>query len=277
MMASMTTPSEVRWNIFHGSQAEAYEEYLVPAIFGSMAADLVDRAAPRSGDRILDVACGTGIVARTAADRVGPSGRVVGVDLNPSMLAVAARASRSHPPIEWVEASAESVPYDDESFEIVLCQQGLQFFPDRSAALGEMHRLLAQDGRVLISVWNDVGRGFDALAAALGHHVSPEAGAALAKGPASMREGTELTNLMRAAGFSEVSLEAISVRIHFPSPAEFVRQYVSGTPLAASFDRVTESAREQLLGEVAEQLQDVVDADGLTFMGKTNVGIGIRR
>ena len=276
MVASMTAPGDIRWNLFQGGQAEAYEEYLVPAIFGPMAADLVDRAAPRSGDRVLDIACGTGILVRTAADRVGQSGRVAGVDLNPSMLAVAARSSRSHPHIEWVEARAESVPYDDEWFDIVLCQQGLQFFPDPSAALGEMHRLLAPDGRVLISVWNDVGRGFDALAAALGHHVSPEAGA-LAKGPASMRDGTELANLMRAAGFSEVFVEAISVRIHFPSTAEFVRQYVSGTPLAAAFERVTESAREQLLGEVAEQLQDMVDTDGLTFMGKTNVGIGIRR
>src|SRR6266849_2829127 len=103
----MSTPGDVHWSVFQGTQAEAYETYLVPAIFGPMAAGLVGRAAPRPGERLVDIACGTGIVARTAANRVGNNGRVAGVDLNPTMLEVAARASAgSRPSIEWLEAKA---------------------------------------------------------------------------------------------------------------------------------------------------------------------------
>ncbi len=274
----MSTPGDVHWSVFQGTQAEAYETYLVPAIFGPMAAGLVGRAAPRPGERLVDIACGTGIVARTAANRVGNNGRVAGVDLNPTMLEVAARASAgSHPSIEWLEAKAESVPFEDESFDVVLCQQGLQFFPDRPAALREMRRLLAPGGRVLISVWTDVGRGFDALASALGRHISAEAGAALAKGPASLRDGEEISRLMKEAGFSDLSLETVTVQMRFPSAAEFVRRYVNATPLAGAVGQATQAARDQLIEDVAGHLRDLVDANGLRFEGSTNVVAGSRR
>ncbi len=269
--------SDVQWHVLHGSQADAYEKFLVPAIFAPMAADLVVLAAPRSGERVLDIACGTGIVARTAAGRVGTAGRVAGVDLNPSMLEVAAReSSSSRPSIDWLEARAESVPLDAESFDLVLCQQGLQFFPDRLAALREMRRLIAQGGRVLISVWRDVGSGFDVLAAGLGRHISADAGGALARGPASLRDGDELSALVQQAGFSKVGLETVTVSMHFPSPVEFVQQYVDATPLAAAVAQASQSARDQLLDEVAENLRDLTGPDGLRFNGETNIAIGIR-
>ena len=269
--------SDVQWHVFDGSQADAYEKFLVPAIFAPMAAHLVVLAAPRSGERVLDIACGTGIVARIAADRVGTAGRVAGVDLNPSMLEVAAReSSSSRPSIDWLEARAESVPLEAESFDLVLCQQGLQFFPDRLAALREMRRLIAQGGRVLISVWRDVGRGFDVLAAGLGRHISADAGGALARGPASFRDGDELSALVQQAGFSDVGLETVTVSMHFPSPVEFVQQYVNATPLAAAVAQASQSARDHLLDEVAENLRDLTGPDGLRFNGETNIAMGVR-
>ncbi len=274
----MSVPGDIEWSAFHGSQAEAYEMYLVPAMFGPMATVLVDLAALVPGERVLDVACGTGIVARTAASRVGPSARVTGVDLNPTMLAVAASASASPTPaIEWLEAKAESVPLGDDAFDVVLCQQGLQFFPDRPAALNEMRRLVAHDGRMLVSVWHDIGPGFDALAAALGRHISAEAGAALAKGPASLRDGAELTALVKGAGFSDVSLEPVTVRINFPSAAEFVRRYVSATPLSVAVANASQAARDQLVEDVVDELRDLVGVNGLELEGKTNVVIAVRR
>ena len=274
---TVVNASDVQWHVIHGSQADAYEKFLVPAIFAPMAADLVVLAAPRSGERVLDIACGTGIVARLAARRVGTAGRVAGVDLNPSMLEVAAReSSSSRPSIDWLEARAESVPLDAESFDLVLCQQGLQFFPDRLAALREMRRLLAQGGRVLISVWRDVGRGFDVLAGALGRHISADAGGALARGPASLRDGDELSALVRQAGFGEVGLETVTVSMHFPSPVEFVQQYVNATPLAAAVAQASQSARDQLLDDVAENLRDLTGPDGVRFNGETNIAIGTR-
>jgi Methyltransferase domain len=149
-----------QWQVA-GTAAEVYEKELVPAVFAPWAPIVVDLAHPRKGDRVLDVACGTGIVARAAADRVGPNGRVVGVDLNPGMLKVAratwSTGSRSGMSAEWHEASADNLPFPDASFDIAYCQLGLQFFADRAAALGEMRRVLAGGGRLADGVARDRG------------------------------------------------------------------------------------------------------------------------
>src|SRR3712207_3990859 len=141
------------WQL-EGSAAELYERHLVPAITSLWAADLVERAAPQPGERVLDVACGTGIVARRAAERMG-SGRVVGLDINPGMLAVArALPPGSGPAIEWHEGSVLDMPFPEGSFDVCLCQLGLQFFPDRAAALREMRRVLRTGGRLTLSVFS---------------------------------------------------------------------------------------------------------------------------
>lgn len=139
-----------QWQL-DGRAPELYERYLVPAITAVWAADLVERAAPRSGERVLDVACGTGIVARRAAERVGNHGRVVGLDLNSGMLAVArSLSSQDASGIEWREGSALAMPLPDAAFDLVLCQLELQFFPDRPLALREMRRALVPGGRLAL-------------------------------------------------------------------------------------------------------------------------------
>ncbi|HLL50277.1 MAG TPA: methyltransferase domain-containing protein, partial [Thermomicrobiales bacterium] len=130
-----------------GNAAELYERYLVPTITGVWAADLVRRAALQPGERVLDVACGTGIVARLAAEQVGAQGVVVGLDLNTAMLDVArALPSPAGAPITWTEASVLAMPFPDATFDVVVCQLGLQFFPDRPQALQEMRRVLVSRG-----------------------------------------------------------------------------------------------------------------------------------
>src|SRR5712664_1454339 len=126
----MTNQQKSAWNDYGGSGPEIYERHMVPAIFGPWAVDLVKLAALIPGERVLDVACGTGIVARLAAERVGPMGRVIGLDLNAGMLTVARSASAGTENIEWREGNATALPFADKTFELVLCQQGLQFFPD---------------------------------------------------------------------------------------------------------------------------------------------------
>lgn len=125
------------WQL-QGSAADAYEEYLVPAIFRACAVRLLDVVGVEEGQRVLDVACGTGVVARLAADRVGASGEVTGVDVNPEMLATARRAANALGPsaavVEWREADVASLPFADGRFDVVLCQEAVQFFPDRGAA-----------------------------------------------------------------------------------------------------------------------------------------------
>lgn len=153
-----------------GTGAEMYERGLVPAIFAPWAAVLIKQAALQRGERVLDVACGTGVVARLAAKPVGSTGRIIGLDKDAERLAVAC----SLPPVpgvslEWQESNALAMPFADASFDALLCQQGLQFFPDRPAALREMHRALVPGGRLILSVWGSLEQcpGYAALVGAL--------------------------------------------------------------------------------------------------------------
>jgi ubiquinone/menaquinone biosynthesis C-methylase UbiE len=144
-----------QWQVA-GSAAQVYERELVPAIFGPWAPRVLDVAAPAAGEWVLDAACGTGVVARLAAERVGADGRVVGFDLNPGMLTVARSLPAGGAPIGWVQATAGRLPFPDGSFEVVCCQLGLQFFPDRAAALAEMARVLVAGGRLAAMVWRSI-------------------------------------------------------------------------------------------------------------------------
>ena len=158
-----------------GNAAELYERYAVPYMIGPWAPELIDLAALRPGEHLLDLACGTGVVARLAAPRVGPTGRVTGIDFNAGMLAVARALPRpSGPTIAWLEGSAVAMDLPDASIDVILCQQGLQFFPDKLAALREMHRVLVPGGRVLLSVWKSAGPYNIAVAEALEQHVGVE-------------------------------------------------------------------------------------------------------
>ena len=154
-----------------GSIAGTYEEIYVPRIFIPWAALLLDRAALRPGEAVLDIATGPGTVARIAAEQVGPQGRVVGADFSEAMIAIARtkapvpRAAK----IEYVVSPAAPLAVEDAAFEVVTCQQGLQFFPDRAAAVREMYRALKPGGRVVAAVWREIALqpSFAALDAAL--------------------------------------------------------------------------------------------------------------
>src|SRR5215468_6823133 len=142
-----------RWQL-SGQGPEFYEQHLVPALFAPFAESLVTQASLQLGERLLDAACGTGIVARMAAPRVG---HVTGLDLNPGMVAVARTAPTPlGAPISWQEGSLEALPFEEGTFDVVLCQQGLQFSPNRAVAVREMRRVLRMGGRLLCSVWRDL-------------------------------------------------------------------------------------------------------------------------
>src|SRR5438105_3778195 len=201
--------------------AELYERYVARYILGPWAPLLVAAARLAAGERVLDVACGTGVVARIAAQRVGSAGHVIGVDLNPGMIAVA----RSLPapngaPIEWLERSALDLGLEDASFEAVLCQQGLQFFPDKALALREMRRVLDRGGRLALSVWKGVGAYHQAAGDALAQFISTEAGARFC---ASRQVPTkeDLQRLATEAGFADVEVRIDRIDIHLPRIAEF--------------------------------------------------------
>jgi ubiquinone/menaquinone biosynthesis C-methylase UbiE len=199
-------------------------------------------AALQRGERVLDVACGTGVVTRLAAERVGAKGMVAGLDVNPGMLAVARAETPPHLAVEWHEASAEAMPLPDGAFDVVLCQMGLQFVPNKMAALREMRRVLAADGRVIITVPGPKPPLFTVMTDGLARHLGPEV-ASFGDLVFSMHDVDELAALMRGAGFRNVDVRAKSKKLRLPAPADFLWQYIRSTPIAQA---VAEADRGKL-------------------------------
>jgi ubiquinone/menaquinone biosynthesis C-methylase UbiE len=260
---------QVYANSYGGPPAENYERFFVPSIGAPVADDLLGTAALQPGQRVLDVACGTGVVTRRAAERVGVGGAVAGLDVNPGMLAVA----RSHTPpdisIDWYEASAESMPLPDEAFDIVLCQMGLQFVPDKLAALGEMRRVLDTDGRAFVTVPGPKPPMFAIMTDALARHLGPKA-ASFADLVFSMHNVDELAELMRGAGFREVDVQSKPKTLRLPMPADFLWQYIYSTPLAEAAAQAGKAKRDALERDVCVQWQAfAVDGSMVLQLGMT--------
>ena len=235
---------------FLGSVPENYERYLVPSIFAPRAEELVEVAGVRPGQRVLDIACGTGVVARTAARRLGSGSNVTGLDLSAPMLAVARSAAAADgATIEWREGSALQLPFADQAFDVAFCQQGLQFFPDRPAAMREMYRVLAPGGKLVLSVWREIelSPGFAVLARALTTHVSPKAGALFKSGPFGLGTTEELLDLIADAGFKDISIRASAKVLRFPSSDEFVLRYAPARRWPAQLSMWTTTPRLRCL------------------------------
>lgn len=250
----MTTATET----FHISldAPDAYESRFVPRLFAPWASPLVDAAGVDVGHRVLDVATGTGIVARTAADRVGGAGSVVGIDLNPAMLAV---AERLRPDIEWREGDAGELPFPSRSFDVVLCQAALMFFPDAMRALSEMARVVDDYGSVAIQVWDrrEDQPAYRQFIDAAAPHAGPDA-INLLSSYFSHGDLYELTALMRAAGLRQVLSRTETTFLHFDSVDEFVMTEVESTPLAERvsaevLERIIEDSRKALHGFKTEE------------------------
>lgn len=257
-----------------GDMAENYEKFFVPAIFEPWGRDLVDLVAPREGDNVLDVGCGTGIIARLAAQHVGPTGKVTGVDLNPAVLAVAGKMLSSGAQVEFTQVPADALPLEDASFDLVLCQQSLQFFPDKPAALREMYRVLRSGGRLAISVWRSIEHipAYTALADAIEGHVSP-APAAFIRFVGSMDDAGLLQDLVAEAGFREVNVQTASRTMRFPSVEEFVWQFIQATPMAVNplITEADEATRETVVAEMKANLRQYEGANGLAFPAEAHV------
>ena len=239
---------------YRGDPATNYERFFVPAIGAPLATDLIGLAALRPGERVLDVACGTGIVARLASQQVGNNGSVTGLDVNPGMLAVARTATPPGMSIEWHEANAEAMPFPDGSFDIVLCQMGLQFMADNPAALGEMRRVLVPGGRLICNVPGPTPQLFTILAEALARHVGGEA-AGFVNHVFSFHDTEEIQGIVRDAGFHDVSVESETRSLRLPAPQEFLWQYVHGTPLAGAAGQMDDESRSSLEHDVIAKWQ----------------------
>jgi SAM-dependent methyltransferase len=251
--------------------AEIYENYFVPAMFLPWADVLLRHAVPQPGERVLDVACGTGIVARQVAPIVGSNGQVVAIDMNPTMIAVAnALPSPSGAKINWKEGNAMFLPSADELFDLVLCQHGLQFFPDRSMAIEEMRRVLVPEGRALSIVLQALARHpvFEALMQSVARHLSIPLSTVIT--PFGLSDADELKNLFAAAGFQNVDIVPVSITARFPDPERFVPLAITSSAAAVSgFAKLQSPERTALLDAVRVEVEPVLsgycDADAVTF------------
>ena len=253
-----------------GSPADIYEQHMVPAIFARWAPDLIQAAGVRPAERVLDVACGTGAVTRLLAEQVGPAGKVTGLDITPGMLAAARLAAPSQR-IEWLEGSAVKMPLPDGTFDAVICQQGLQFFPDKAAALSEMRRVLKRGGRLALSCWRAVEHtpGYLVLEQALARRVGPEK-AALP--PFSLGDAGVIRDLVVGAGFREVKLRADAKMIRFRSAEHLVRAVVGGAPtMMGALTGQGEGVLDAIIAEVAEATKHYVDDEGWATSAVSNI------
>jgi ubiquinone/menaquinone biosynthesis C-methylase UbiE len=296
-MTSTNTTHPVYGTSYGGTAPENYERYFVPVIGRPFAEALVAEAALRSGERVLDVACGTGIVARLAAgvlqeirrkqqedrrylsksssnnDSCPPAGSfslppaagsVAGLDVNPGMLSVArASASAAGADIRWYETTAESIPLPDEAFDVVCCQLGLQFVADKAAALREMRRVLAAGGRILVST-PPPNPFFKTLEHALARHVGEQVAAFLGM-VFSMNDPHAFEQLLHDAGFRDVTVRTDTKKLRLPPAREFLWQYVHCTPLTGMLSQFDPGQMAAFENAVVAEWQPWSDASGMSY------------
>ena len=239
--------------------AEIYEAKFVPALFGEWAEHVIAAAGLVSGQAVIDVACGTGVVARAASEQVGHTGRVVGVDLNDGMLAV---ARRIRPDIEWHHGDVTDLPFASASFDAALCQAALMYFPDRVAALQEMARVVRSGGVVVTQVWGPFERQpaylrFSEIAA---RHAGSQA-LEVVGSYFSLGELEFVKDLYAKAGLEVSSILTRTGAVRFDSIDEFVAGEIEGSPL---IDQIDDAAYQRIRSECREELGEFVLPNGKT-------------
>ncbi len=255
---------------FSGSIPEFYDTYLVPLIFDAYADDLASRVASLEPKSVLETAAGSGVVPRALASRLDTDARYVVTDLNQPMLDHAAIKQGPDERIEWRQADAMNLPFDDNSFDVTICQYGVMFYPDRSQGYGEARRVLKDGGSFIFSVWDEIkANDFADIVTQVASDVFPDDPPNfLPRTPHGYYDHNQIRNDLDAAGFTDVSIDSIEETSKAPSPRHPAIAYCQGTPLrneieqrdASLLDHVTDRAAEAISerygeGEVAAKIR----------------------
>ena len=250
-----------------GSAPENYERY-VKVFLAPFVEAIMQRAKLEPGNAVLDLACGTGFVARAASGLVGSTGRVAGLDINGSMLEVARVAStNSNPPIEWHEASAEEMPFEDAKLNALLCSQGIMFFPELRKAVNEMHRVTATGGRIVASFWaGPMERSPYMEATRLRLEKALPEGSVGINDQGWRLDWEEIAAIFRDSGFEAIITETIEEMVSLPPVAEFLPGHVASLPCANEFEALEPAVRQLLYNDVTNDLAAYIQGDGTVLV-----------
>lgn len=235
--------------------AEKYDKHSVPAMFGPLARATLERVSVPESAQIIDVASGTGALTREIASRLKGDGRIVGADLNETMIEL---AKQRHPSsahaATYVSSDVCELPFENEVFNLAFCQQGLQFFPDKSAALAEIRRVLKPGGELKLTCWSAVSPFNGALSEALADHVG-EAASIKAKAPFSFRDGDLIAGLLETAGFSIQAHQIIVLERRF----ENLSEQIMALPVEKDLSAAGEGITQTVVNDVAAKLAKYAD------------------
>lgn len=251
--------------------ADRYQSVLVPVIFEPWAREMIRRADPRPGEHVLDLACGTGAITRQVAERV--PGSLTAVDHSAEMLDVARKlAANTGHNVEWVKADAADLPFDDDRFDLAFCQQALQFFPDRPAALRELRRVMKPGGRVAVCVQRELDANpmLKAQAEALDAHVSEEAGDAV-RAICSLPDGGNLRSLFESAGFGNVEIEPVTLMLHHPDARTFAAGAMGGMHTGDKLSGLADDSIERAVEAFLAGLGGCLDGRAMRFPHSSHV------
>jgi ubiquinone/menaquinone biosynthesis C-methylase UbiE len=242
--------------LFAGSIPEIYERFLVPLIFESYARDLAERVADAVPRNVLETAAGTGVVTRAMASRLPATARIVATDLNQPMLDHAAQRQRGDRKIEWRQTDALALPFPDASFDVVACQFGAMFFPDKVQGYKEARRVLRSGGRFIFNVWDKISENefADVVSAALAEIFPHDPPRFMARIPHGYHDAEQIRRELSAAGFSEIAIEAVDATSKAPSARDAAIAYCQGTPWRSEIEARDAAGLERATAHAAAVL-----------------------
>jgi ubiquinone/menaquinone biosynthesis C-methylase UbiE len=242
--------------LFAGSIPEVYDRLLVPLIFESYAADLAERVASAAPQHVLETAAGTGVLTRAMASKLPADARIIVTDLNQPMLDRARARQSDDARIEWKQADALALPFEDQGFDVVVCQFGVMFFPDKVQGYREARRVLKPGGHFVFNVWDRISENdfADTVTTALAAVFPDDPPRFLARTPHGYHDAERIREELHATGFAKVSVESVGYRSKAPSPRDPAIAYCQGTPLRNEIEARNAEGLEDATNRAAEAL-----------------------
>lgn len=248
---------------------DIYEKYMVPLWFGRWAEALVKCIDLKETEKVLDVACGTGVATRLAKDKVGLTGHVDGLDINASMLSKAKEIA-SGLDINWIESDIGSTNLPSAAYDAIISQHGYHYFPDKPAALCEFRRLLKPGGRIAFSIWDSHSPYTLAICSAVEKFISPEV-AARQRSQRSTPSADELHDQVRNAGFLGINVQRQQLMMDVPLAVEFVPLHLCSMPIADAYLALDEATKQLLINDVSEAMEPHVRGNRMVYPDAVHV------